>query len=219
MNVLTYGEWRDTCDTVHMLLQMMGKAKLQSMDPQPEWKQAVSYTHLDVYKRQVQGLPQRRGVRCRIGGIALIERVSIPLQQIDPDLPVPAYAYVGDAGVDLRATCDDILKPFERKLVPCGIAVAIPSGYAGFVLPRSGLAIKHGVSLVNAPGLIDSNYRGEIQAILVNLDPQSEFAIKRGDRIAQLVVMRVPDAAFDVCAELPDTERGAGGFGSSGVSL
>ena len=142
----------------------------------------------------------------------MIERVSIPLQQIDPDLPVPAYAYVGDAGVDLRATCDDILKPFERKLVPCGIAVAIPSGYAG-------LAIKHGVSLVNAPGLIDSNYRGEIQAILVNLDPQSEFAIKRGDRIAQLVVMRVPDAAFDVCAELPDTERGAGGFGSSGVSL
>lgn len=109
----------------------------------------------------------------------MIERVSIPLQQIDPDLPVPAYAYVGDAGVDLRATCDDILKPFERKLVPCGIAVAIPSGYAGFVLPRSGLAIKHGVSLVNAPGLIDSNYRGEIQAILVNLDPQSEFAIKR----------------------------------------
>ena len=149
----------------------------------------------------------------------MIERVSIPLQQIDPDLPVPAYAYVGDAGVDLRATCDDILKPFERKLVPCGIAVAIPSGYAGFVLPRSGLAIKHGVSLVNAPGLIDSNYRGEIQAILVNLDPQSEVAIKRGDRIAQLVVMRVPDAAFDVCAELPDTERGAGGFGSSGVSL
>ena len=106
----------------------------------------------------------------------MIERVSIPLQQIDPDLPVPAYAYVGDAGVDLRATCDDILKPFERKLVPCGIAVAIPSGYAGFVLPRSGLAIKHGVSLVNAPGLIDSNYRGEIQAILVNLDPQSDQA-------------------------------------------
>ena len=100
-----------------------------------------------------------------------------------------------------------------------GIAGAIPSVYAGFVLPRSGLSIKHGVSLVNAPGLIDSNYRGEIQAILVNLDPQSEFAIKRGDRIAQLVVMRVPDAAFDVCAELPDTEGGAGGFGSSGVSL
>ena len=136
----------------------------------------------------------------------MIERVSIPLQQIDPDLPVPAYAYVGDAGVDLRATCDDILKPFERKLVPCGIAVAIPSGYAGFVLPRSGLAIKHGVSLVNAPGLIDSNYRGEIQAILVNLDPQSEFAIKRGDRIAQLVVMRARRRVRRV--------RGAAGYGA-----
>lgn len=148
-----------------------------------------------------------------------MEHVSVPLQQLDAELPVPAYAYEGDAGVDLRATCDDMLKPFERKLVPCGIAVAIPRGYAGFVLPRSGLAIKHGVSLVNAPGLIDSNYRGEIQAILVNLDPQNAFEIKRGDRIAQLVIMRVPDASFDVCAELPETERGAGGFGSSGVSL
>ena len=148
-----------------------------------------------------------------------MEHVSVPLQQLDAELPVPAYAYEGDAGVDLPATCDDMLKPFERKLVPCGIAVAIPRGYAGFVLPRSGLAIKHGVSLVNAPGLIDSNYRGEIQAILVNLDPQNAFEIKRGDRIAQLVIMRVPDASFDVCANLPETDRGAGGFGSSGVSL
>lgn len=149
----------------------------------------------------------------------MIERVSIPLQQIDPDLPVPAYAYVGDAAWDELAFegLQDVVAGGAQ--IYAGIAVAIPSGYAGFVLPRSGLAIKHGVSLVNAPGLIDSNYRGEIQAILVNLDPQSEFAIKRGDRIAQLVVMRVPDAAFDVCAELPDTERGAGGFGSSGVSL
>ena len=122
----------------------------------------------------------------------MIERVSIPLQQIDPDLPVPAYAYVGDAGVDLRATCDDILKPFERKLVPCGIAVAIPSGYAGFVLPRSGLAIKHGVSLVNAPGLIDSNYRGEIQAILGHLEPHS--AARRHAR-ARRRVRRVRGAA------------------------
>ena len=145
--------------------------------------------------------------------------LRVLLRALDPDLPLPAYAYAGDAGVDLRSTRDDVLQPFERRLVPCGVALALPRGYAGFVLPRSGLAIKHGVSLVNAPGLIDSNYRGEIQAILVNLDPQSEFAIKRGDRIAQLVVMRVPDAAFDVCAELPDTERGAGGFGSSGVSL
>lgn len=143
----------------------------------------------------------------------------VPLKQLDPELPVPAYAYVGDAGVDLRATCDDTLEPFERKLVPCGIAVAIPRGYAGFVLPRSGLAIKHGVSLVNAPGLIDSNYRGEIQAVLVNLDAHAPFSIKRGDRIAQLVIMRVPDAAFEVCPDLPETSRGAGGFGSSGVGL
>lgn len=148
-----------------------------------------------------------------------MEQVSVPLRQLDPELPVPAYAYVGDAGVDLRATCDDVLKPFERKLVPCGISVAIPRGYAGFVLPRSGLAIKHGVSLVNAPGLIDSNYRGEIQAVLVNLDPHAAFEIKRGDRIAQLVIMRVPDAQFEVCDDLPETDRGTGGFGSSGVSL
>lgn len=148
-----------------------------------------------------------------------MEHVSIPLQQLDPDLPVPAYAYVGDAGVDLRAACDETLAPFQRKLIPCGISVAIPSGYAGFVLPRSGLAIKHGISLVNAPGLIDSNYRGEIKAVLVNLDPHASFEIKRGDRIAQLVIMRVPDALFDVCDGLPETDRGAGGFGSSGVGL
>lgn len=148
-----------------------------------------------------------------------MERISIPLQQLDPELPVPAYAYPGDAGVDLRATCDDVLQPFERKFVPCGIAVAIPRGYAGFVLPRSGLAIKHGVSLVNAPGLIDSDYRGEIQAVMINLDPQTPFEVKRGDRIAQLVIMRVPDASFDVSEELPATTRGTGGFGSSGVSL
>ena len=117
----------------------------------------------------------------------------------------------------MRATCDDVLQPFERKLVPCGLAMAIPQGYAGFVLPRSGLAIKHGISLVNAPGLIDSNYRGEIKAVLVNLDPQTPFEIKRGDRIAQLVVMKVPDIAFESADELPESSRGAGGFGSSGV--
>lgn len=148
-----------------------------------------------------------------------MEQVRVPLKQIDQDLPVPAYAYVGDGGVDLRATCDDVIQPFERKLVPCGVATAIPQGFAGFVLPRSGLAIKHGVSLVNAPGLIDSNYRGEIQAILVNLDAHTSFEIKRGDRIAQLVIMRVAEAVFDVCNELPETDRGAGGFGSSGVRL
>lgn len=145
--------------------------------------------------------------------------LSIPMQQLDPDLPVPAYAYVGDAGVDLRSTEDAVLEPFERRLVPTGVSLAIPAGYAGFVLPRSGLAIKHGVSLVNAPGLIDSNYRGEIKAVLVNLDSQKAFEIKRGDRIAQLVIMRVPDVTLEACEELPSSCRGAGGFGSSGVAL
>lgn len=147
-----------------------------------------------------------------------MEPVRVPLQALDPELSLPAYAYAGDAGVDLRAACDEVLQPFERKLIPCGIALAIPRGYAGFVLPRSGLAIKHGVSLVNAPGLIDSDYRGEVCAVLVNLDAHEPFAVKRGDRIAQLVIMPVPAVEFAASEELPDTERGAGGFGSSGVS-
>ena len=146
-------------------------------------------------------------------------RVTVPLKLLDAGLPVPAYAYAGDAGVDLRSTIDLVLQPFERALVPCGIAAAIPPGYAGFVLPRSGLAIKRGVTLVNAPGLIDSNYRGEIQAILANLDAKEPFEIKRGDRIAQLVIMSVPEVAFEELSELPETSRGTGGFGSSGVSL
>ena len=143
-----------------------------------------------------------------------MERLAIPLKALDAELPVPACAYAGDAAVDLRSTIDDTLQPFERKLVPCGIAVAIPAGYAGFVLPRSGLAAKHGISLVNAPGLIDSNYRGEIKAILVNLDPREPFEVKRGDRIAQLAIMRVAEAVFEPCGDLPATDRGAGGFGS-----
>ena len=127
-------------------------------------------------------------------------------------------AYPGDAGVDLRATCDVELAPFERALVPSGIAVALPAGYAGFVVPRSGLAIKHGVSVVNAPGLIDSNYRGEIKVVLINLDSHTPFSVRRGDRIAQLVIMRVEEATFNPCEELPSSERGEGGFGSSGVA-
>ena len=147
-----------------------------------------------------------------------MEHLAVPIKSLDPGLPVPVCAYAGDGAVDLRSTRDEVLAPFERKLVPCGIAVAIPAGYAGFVLPRSGLAAKHGVSLVNAPGLIDSNYRGEIQAILVNLDPQESFTIKRGDRIAQLAIMSVAEVSFNPCDELPETDRGAGGFGSSGVA-
>ena len=148
-----------------------------------------------------------------------MERVAVPIRLFDPGFPMPAYAYAGDAGIDLRSTSDLVLAPFERALVPCGIAAAIPPGYAGFVLPRSGLAIKHGVSLVNAPGLIDSNYRGEIQAVLVNLDAKEPFTVERGDRIAQLVIMRVPEVSLEERDALPDTVRGAGGFGSSGVSL
>lgn len=148
-----------------------------------------------------------------------MERIAVPLKQLDGGLPIPAYAYPGDAGVDLRSTADLVLQPFERALVPCGVAVAIPRGCAGFVLPRSGLAIKHGVSLVNAPGLIDSDYRGELQCVLVNLDAHEPFEIKRGDRIAQLVIMKVPEAVFEPTDELPETTRGEGGFGSSGISL
>lgn len=145
--------------------------------------------------------------------------VSIPIKQLDADLPLPSCAYVGDAGVDLCTTQDIELSPFERKLVPCGIALALPPGYAGFVMPRSGLAVKHGISIVNSPGLIDSNYRGEIKALLINLDSHEVFHASRGDRIAQLVIVRVETASFAACSELPFSERGEGGFGSSGVSF
>lgn len=144
--------------------------------------------------------------------------IRIPLQQLDKDLPVPENAYVGDGAVDLRSTKDLVLKPFERALVPTGIAIELPLGYAALVVPRSGLAIKHGITLVNAPGLIDSNYRGEIGAIIANMDPREAFEIKRGDRIAQLMIIAVEQPEFDVVEALSETERGAGGFGSSGVS-
>jgi len=130
---------------------------------------------------------------------------------------VPQCAHPGDAGVDLCAACDMELRPFERALVPTGISLAIPKGYAGFVLPRSGLAIRQGLSLVNSPGLIDSNYRGEVQVIAINLDPEHGIKVRKGDRIAQLVVMRVEEAAFHVCDRLEETARGTDGFGSSGV--
>ena len=144
--------------------------------------------------------------------------ITVPVKRLDETLDMPAYAYVGDAGLDLRSAEDIVLKPFERKLVSCGIAIAIPEGYAGFVMPRSGLAIKHGISIVNSPGLIDSNYRGEIKAILVNLDPNDDFQIKHGDRIAQLVILEVPPVTLEEVDELSQTTRGAGGFGSSGVN-
>lgn len=131
---------------------------------------------------------------------------------------LPAYAHPGDAGLDVRAAIDGELAPFERMMVPCGFSLAIPEGYAGLVIPRSGLAARHGISVVNAPGLIDSGYRGEIQVVLVNMDPRETFAFKAGDRIAQLVIVAVPPVSLVPVESLSHTERGQGGFGSSGVS-
>lgn len=144
--------------------------------------------------------------------------ISVPIKRLDESLDMPSYAYEGDAGLDLRAAEDAVLKPFGRAMVPTGIAIAIPSGYAGFVLPRSGLAAKHGISIVNAPGLIDGNYRGEVKVILVNLDPDETFEVKRGDRIAQLVIMATPPVELLEAAALESSARGAGGFGSSGIN-
>jgi dUTP pyrophosphatase len=144
--------------------------------------------------------------------------ISVPIKNLDPALEVPSYTREGDAGLDLKSTVDAVLQPFQRSLIPCGISVAIPQGYAGFVVPRSGLTAKHGISIVNAPGLIDSNYRGEIKVILVNLDPEQPFEIKRGDRIAQLVIMETPPVKLVEVDELDSTNRGASGFGSSGVN-
>jgi dUTP pyrophosphatase len=142
--------------------------------------------------------------------------LPVPIVQLDPDLPLPAYAHPGDAGLDLRARLDAVIAPAGgRMLVPTGIAIAIPVGFAGFVLPRSGLALKHGISVVNAPGLIDSAYRGELQVVLLNTDPVEPFHVHRGDRIAQLVLQRVEEVAWNVVASLDGDDRG-GGFGHTG---
>jgi dUTP pyrophosphatase len=146
--------------------------------------------------------------------------LRVPLHQLDPDIAVPAYARPGDAGADLVARQDVVLAARGgRALVPTGVAVAIPEGYAGLVLPRSGLALRHGVTCLNTPGLIDSGYRGELQVILVNHDPVEDYAVTRGDRIAQLVIVRVEEASFALVeAEgLGEATRGAGGFGHTGT--
>ena len=143
--------------------------------------------------------------------------LEIPIVRLDTELPVPAPARPGDAGVDLRARTDAVLASGGgRALVPTGIRVAIPDGYAGFVQPRSGLALRHGVTLVNSPGLIDAGYRDEIGVILVNTDPDEEFQVRRGDRIAQLVIQRVETVSFLEVADLDDSVRGRGGFGHTG---
>ncbi len=144
--------------------------------------------------------------------------LDLPIKALNDKAVIPQNAYNGDAGYDLHATASLTLAPFERTLVPTGLAVQIPYGYAGFVLPRSGLALKQGLSIVNAPGLIDSNYRGELKVIVINLDAQEPITIEEGDRIAQFVIMKVENINFKPVAELEDSERGAGGFGSSGVS-
>jgi dUTP pyrophosphatase len=142
--------------------------------------------------------------------------VDVPVRRLDPDLPVPAYAHPGDAGADLVAAADVELPPGERRLVPTGIAIAIPDGYVGLVHPRSGLAHRLGVTVLNAPGTVDAGYRGEIKVNLVNHDPVATVKISRGDRIAQLLVQRVERAEFRPVDELPETVRGAGGHGSTG---
>ncbi|HJR90202.1 MAG TPA: dUTP diphosphatase [Aeromicrobium sp.] len=142
--------------------------------------------------------------------------IDVLLLRLDPDIPAPTYAQPGDAGADLRSAIDITLAPGERAMVPTGIAIALPEGHAAFVHPRSGLAIKQGLSMVNTPGTIDAGYRGEISVLLINHDPSQPIDIKRGDRIAQLIVQKVERASFVETAELPDSSRGAGGFGSSG---
>ena len=144
--------------------------------------------------------------------------VKVLITRLDPEVPLPSYAKPGDAGADLTTRVDVIIKPGERVLVPTGISSALPKGYVALVHPRSGLAIKHGISLVNTPGTVDAAYRGELQCILINLDPTNEVAFKKGDRIAQLVIQQVEEAEFIEVETLPGSDRGVGGFGSTGKS-
>lgn len=143
--------------------------------------------------------------------------VEVLIQQLDPGLPLPRTAHPGDAGVDLHARSGAKLLPGQRATVPTGVAIALPVGWAGFIHPRSGLAARHGITIVNAPGTIDAAYRGEIAVTLANTDSETEFVIERGDRIAQLVFQQVGKPRFIAVEKLPGSHRGAGGFGSSGV--
>ncbi|MBS6401787.1 MAG: dUTP diphosphatase [Atopobiaceae bacterium] len=145
------------------------------------------------------------------------DRIKLPIKRLDPSVELPSYAYDGDAGLDLRSNEDVTLEPFERRLVATGLAIAIPDGYAGFVQPRSGLALREGLSMANTPGLIDAHYRGELKVCAINLDPHNPIHIERGERIAQLVIQKVPVVVLEEVDELDETDRGCGGFGSSGV--
>lgn len=142
--------------------------------------------------------------------------LEIQVQRLDADLPLPAYAHPGDAGADLLTTVDLTLAPGERAMVPTGIAIALPEGYVALVHPRSGLAARHGLSIVNSPGTVDAGYRGEIKVMLINHDPVAPIELRRGDRIAQLVIQRVERARFTEVGDLPGSMRGDGGYGSTG---
>lgn len=145
-----------------------------------------------------------------------MSEIQVQIQRLDPDVELPQYARPGDAGLDLRASEDVELAPGKRTMVPTGLAIALPEGYAGFVQPRSGLAAREGLSIVNTPGLIDSGYRGELKIIAINTDNEHTIHIKRGDRIAQLVIQEVPVVHLVEVDELEASERGAAGFGSTG---
>ena len=147
----------------------------------------------------------------------MMTTVNVHIKLLDPELPAPAYAKPGDAGADLRSRIDFELEPGERALVPTGVAIALPEGYVGLVHPRSGLATKNGITIVNAPGTVDSGYRGELMVTLLNTDKTKSFHVQRGDRIAQLVIQKYEHATFTVVDELEQTERGSSGFGSSGI--
>ncbi|MCI4010275.1 dUTP diphosphatase [Brevibacterium sp. ZH18] len=146
----------------------------------------------------------------------MTETLKIDLKLLDTGMTLPSYAHATDAGADLCSAIDFVLEPFERRVVPTGIAIALPLGHAGFVHPRSGLSSKHGVTVINAPGTIDAGYRGEIKVPLINLDAHSPLRISRGDRIAQLVIQEIKQADFTLVESLEDSDRGAGGFGSTG---
>jgi dUTP pyrophosphatase len=142
--------------------------------------------------------------------------VQVLITRLDESVPMPTYAKPGDAGADLTTRVDVTLQPGERALVPTGISIALPNGYVALVHPRSGLAIKHGVTMVNAPGTVDAGFRGELQVILINHDPKEAISFKKGDRIAQLIIQQVERADFIEVQSLPGSDRGAGGFGSTG---
>ena len=147
-----------------------------------------------------------------------MKNLQVLITRLDESIPLPTYAKGGDAGADIVSRIDITLRPGERALVPTGISIALPDGYAAFVHPRSGLAIKHGVTMVNAPGTVDAGFRGELQCIMINHDPLESISFKKGDRIAQLVIQKVERAEFVEVKDLPGSGRGTGGFGSTGRS-